>query len=65
MAVLASCSNDQRVKRWEIADALGERPRFRLLDNRYSAIADAGDLEVLDEAESFVVGGVGLEIWAT
>ncbi|ETS74788.1 hypothetical protein PFICI_13272 [Pestalotiopsis fici W106-1] len=65
VAVLASCSNDQRVKRWEIADALGERPRFRLLDNRYSAIADAGDLEVLDEAESFVVGGVGLEIWAT
>lgn len=62
--VLASCSNDQRVKRWEITDGLGERPRFRLLDNRYSAIADAGDLEVLeDDAGSFVVGGVGLEIW--
>ncbi|KAI0170460.1 hypothetical protein BJ166DRAFT_516082 [Pestalotiopsis sp. NC0098] len=63
-AVLASCSNDQRVKRWEVAGWRGEAPRFRLLDNRYSAVADAGDLEVLGEGGSFVVGGVGLEIWA-
>ncbi|KAK6215952.1 hypothetical protein LQW54_003927 [Pestalotiopsis sp. IQ-011] len=63
-AVLASCSNDQRVKRWEVAGWRGGAPRFRLLDNRYSAVADAGDLEVLGEGGSFVVGGVGLEIWA-
>jgi WD repeat-containing protein 6 len=62
-AFLASCSNDQRVKRWEVVDWQSENVAVKLLDNRYSSVADAGDLEVLEEARKFAVGGVGLEVW--
>ncbi|KAI0599926.1 WD40-repeat-containing domain protein [Biscogniauxia sp. FL1348] len=71
-AVVVTASNDQRVKVWRLVgwrNAL----KVRLLDDRYSAVADAGDLEVLDgdggegkEQERDVrvmVGGVGMEVW--
>ncbi|KAI1872210.1 uncharacterized protein JN550_003929 [Neoarthrinium moseri] len=64
-AVVVTSSNDQRVRRWRVAGwrARGQqRPRVALLDNRYSSIADAGDLEALGGGR-FAVGGVGLEVW--
>ncbi|KAH8196301.1 hypothetical protein TruAng_009549 [Truncatella angustata] len=62
-AVVVSCSNDQRVKRWQVVDWQSEEVKVKLLDNHYSAIADTGDLEILKEGTRFVVGGVGLEVW--
>ncbi|KAM0808124.1 putative WD40-repeat-containing domain protein [Seiridium cardinale] len=62
-AVVVSCSNDQRVKRWHVMNWQSNEIKVELLDNRYSSVADAGDLEVLEDATRFVVGGVGLEIW--
>ncbi|KAI1636497.1 WD40-repeat-containing domain protein [Biscogniauxia mediterranea] len=77
-AVVVTASNDQRVKVWRLVDWRRDL-RVRLLDDRYSAVADAGDLEVLsgggggggggdggDGEEKDVrvmVGGVGMEIW--
>lgn len=73
---VGTCSNDQRVRRWAVTVAPSDgggpvRPvRVVLTDDRYSAIADSGDLEVLggDHAdgsgqERFIVGGVGVEVW--
>ncbi|KAI0410178.1 WD40-repeat-containing domain protein [Xylaria palmicola] len=76
-AVVVTASNDQRVKTWRLVDWQSASPSVHLLDNRYSGVADAGDLEVVegcsaDEAESplskkkgagVLVAGVGIETW--
>jgi len=33
-----------------------------MLDNRYSSVADAGDLELIAPGK-LMVGGVGMEVW--
>lgn len=58
-----SASNDQRVKLWDLG-ASGEK--LVLLADRYSGVADPGDIELLDhEGGRVMVGGVGMEIWET
>ncbi|KAJ8108580.1 hypothetical protein ONZ43_g6381 [Nemania bipapillata] len=77
-AVIVTSSNDQRVKTWRLVDWQSAAPRVHLLDNQYSGVADAGDLEVLeewygDEDEKLLskgdrgrilVAGVGVEAWS-
>ncbi|KAI6783284.1 Regulator of Ty1 transposition protein-like protein [Emericellopsis cladophorae] len=60
--VVVSVSNDQRVKTWWIRQH--DRAVAKTGDV-YSGVADAGDVEFLDDEDAgrFVVGGVGLEIW--
>lgn len=62
---LCTASNDERVKSWrvDVAAAGGNVLRVALVENRYSAIADAGDLENLDGGEGIVVVGIGMEFW--
>ncbi|KAH8905946.1 WD40 repeat-like protein [Coniochaeta sp. PMI_546] len=57
---LATVSNDQRLKIWrvEVSDPL----RIALLYNSYSALADPGGLEIIDDG-NLMVAGVGMEIW--
>ncbi|KAI1150490.1 WD40-repeat-containing domain protein [Nemania diffusa] len=76
-AVIVTASNDQRVKMWRLVDWKSMSPRVHLLDNRYSGVADAGDLEVVKEwygdederladkknQERVLVVGVGIEAW--
>ncbi|KAK4165775.1 putative cytosolic iron-sulfur protein assembly protein 1 [Cladorrhinum sp. PSN259] len=67
---VVSVSNDQRVKLWrgETGED-GEGFRVKLLDNKYSSVADAGDVEVIADGEGdggrrrVMVGGVGMEVW--
>lgn len=62
---VATASNDQRVKLWRIsrdAGEVGSGIRVSLLDDQYSSVADAGDLEVVSPG-LLMVGGVGLEVW--
>ncbi|EAA35803.1 WD40 repeat-like protein [Neurospora crassa] len=61
---VASVSNDQRVKLWRAVWQEGsEQPvKVTLLDNQYSSVADAGDVEVIREGR-VMVGGVGMEVW--
>ncbi|KAK3334980.1 WD40-repeat-containing domain protein [Neurospora tetraspora] len=61
---VASISNDQRVKLWRAVWKEGsEEPvKVTLLDNQYSSVADAGDVEVIKEGR-LMVGGVGMEVW--
>ncbi|KAI0126537.1 WD40-repeat-containing domain protein [Xylariales sp. AK1849] len=61
-AIVVSSSNDQRVKKWKILDWQSGNVRVSLLDNGYSSVADAGDLEAL-EGGKVMIGGVGLEVW--
>ncbi|KAI1392756.1 WD40 repeat-like protein [Hypoxylon trugodes] len=64
-------SNDQRVKLWRLAGYEGKQLKAQLLDERYSSIADTGNLEIFgskDEDEDkgkkrVVVAGVGIEVW--
>ncbi|KAI2630372.1 WD40 repeat-like protein [Hypomontagnella submonticulosa] len=63
-------SNDQRVRVWRLTGWAEQRPRAELLDERYSAIADTGGLEVFggedgDEygKKKVIVVGVGIEVW--
>ncbi|KAI1328986.1 WD40-repeat-containing domain protein [Xylariaceae sp. FL0255] len=74
-AVVVSTSNDQRVKTWRLVDWWNNL-RVQLLDDQYSGVADAGDLEVLSEIGSsrkedgkagckrFLVAGVGIEVYS-
>ncbi|RYP57452.1 hypothetical protein DL770_010667 [Monosporascus sp. CRB-9-2] len=62
-AIVVSTSNDQRVKTWKLAGWQSTGLRIALLDDRYSSVADSGDLEVLDE-NRFVVAGAGMEVWS-
>ncbi|ROW07951.1 hypothetical protein VMCG_03523 [Cytospora schulzeri] len=60
---LCTSSTDQRVKTWSIRFGDGGVEKTTLVANRYSAIADCGDLESLDEGGKVVVAGVGMETW--
>ncbi|KAI3334001.1 WD40-repeat-containing domain protein [Ustulina deusta] len=76
-AVIATASNDQRVKTWRLVDWRSGSPKVHLLDDRYSGVADAGDLEVVREpygkegerlrdtenGERILIAGVGIEAW--
>lgn len=60
---LCTASNDQRVKSWvAVVGDGGVVGKLSLVSDRYSAIADSGDLEQLDERR-VVVAGVGMELW--
>ncbi|KAK4229028.1 putative cytosolic iron-sulfur protein assembly protein 1 [Podospora fimiseda] len=64
--VVVSVSNDQRVKLWRGEGGRGGF-KVKLLDNKYSSVADAGDVEVITSEGSggrrVIVGGVGMEVW--
>ncbi|KAI0468515.1 WD40-repeat-containing domain protein [Xylaria cf. heliscus] len=76
-AVVVTASNDQRVKTWRLVDWCSASLRVHLLDDRYSGVADAGDLEVVGEScgdgdegrldgngrGRVLVAGVGIEAW--
>ncbi|KAI1735914.1 WD40-repeat-containing domain protein [Xylaria scruposa] len=69
-AVIVTASNDQRVKTWRLVDWQSASLRVHLLDDRYSGVADAGDLEVVREGildktggGKVLVAGVGIEAW--
>ena len=62
-AIVVTASTDQRVKAWRLIGWQSPGPRVVLLDDRYSAIADSGDLETLDDRR-VLVAGVGMEIWS-
>ena len=59
---VVSVGNDQRVKLWR-AERRHGGVGVVLVDSRYSAVADAGDLEVVSPRGRVVVGGVGMEVW--
>ncbi|OLN84333.1 Regulator of Ty1 transposition protein 10 [Colletotrichum chlorophyti] len=59
--VFVTVSNDQRVKLWRVRWRGGVE-EVTLLADRYSGVADAGDVEVVGD-ERFIVGGVGLDVW--
>ncbi|KAL2183767.1 hypothetical protein L209DRAFT_757024 [Thermothelomyces heterothallicus CBS 203.75] len=59
VAEIATVSNDQRE---EVGDDPAGGMRVALLQNRYSSVADAGDLELV-AAGKLMVGGVGMELW--
>ncbi|PSR87440.1 WD40-repeat-containing domain protein [Coniella lustricola] len=64
---LQTASNDQRVKMWLIrVDTGGRVSKVSLIEDRYSAIADCGDLGVVetDSGRDVVVVGVGMEFWS-
>ncbi|KAL7620365.1 WD repeat-containing protein 6 [Parahypoxylon ruwenzoriense] len=58
-ALVVTASNDQRVRVWRLSSGR-HRPRAQLLDERYSSVADAGDLVVLGDA-GLDAGGGGKE----
>ncbi|KAI1209125.1 WD40 repeat-like protein [Annulohypoxylon truncatum] len=71
-AVVVTGSNDQRIRVWRLAGWCGdekekekekERIRAQLLEDRYSAVADAGGLEVFERGKKAIVVGVGFEVW--
>ena len=59
---VATASNDQRVKLWRAERKATKGIRVTMLDNRYSSVADAGDLELIAPGK-LMVGGVGMEGW--
>ncbi|CAK7197363.1 WD repeat-containing protein 6 [Sporothrix eucalyptigena] len=66
---VATSSNDQRVKAWRVIVPAGRSAvcvRIQLLDDRYSAIADPGDVESIGgpEEASAIVVGMGMETWS-
>ncbi|KLU81310.1 WD repeat-containing protein [Magnaporthiopsis poae ATCC 64411] len=61
----ATISNDQRVKLWRVRGlGAGKEKglRVELVQNKYSAVADAGDLALSPDGK-LVVAGVGVEVW--
>ncbi|KAI0882173.1 WD40 repeat-like protein [Annulohypoxylon maeteangense] len=71
-AIVVTGSNDQRVKAWRLIgwdqdqkekEKEKGRVRAQLLEDRYSAVADAGGLEVFDDGRKALVVGVGFEVW--
>jgi WD40 repeat protein len=60
---VATASNDQRVKIWEVRDQGMERPWAVLARDLYSGVADAGAAEYLTGLGELLVGGVGMEVW--
>ncbi|KAI1408951.1 WD40 repeat-like protein [Hypoxylon sp. FL1857] len=77
--MVVSGSNDQRVKVWKLVgwqereQDQKQRLRAQLLDERYSSVADAGDLGIFEgegkdgegegQRKRVIVVGVGVEIW--
>ncbi len=65
--LVVTVSNDQRVKVWRIRMHGGRTTAaaVQLLDDRYSSVADPGDIAVLSAfpAGRFMVVGVGMESW--
>lgn len=60
---LCTASNDQRVRSWVAAVGEGGAVgKMSLVGDRYSAVADCGDLEQLGDGR-VVVAGVGMEFW--
>lgn len=60
---LCTASNDQRVRSWVAAVGEGGAVgKMSLVGDRYSAVADCGDLEQLGDGR-VVVAGVGMEVW--
>jgi hypothetical protein len=59
---VATVSNDQRVKLWRAERRAAGGMKVTMLDNRYSSVADAGDLELIAPGK-LMVGGVGMEVW--
>ncbi|KAI1477026.1 WD40 repeat-like protein [Daldinia eschscholtzii] len=73
-ALVVSGSNDQRLRIWRLFGWQQKQVRAQLLDERYSSVADAGDLDVFEgegkdeegmgeRRKKVIVVGVGLEIW--
>ncbi|KAI2638603.1 WD40-repeat-containing domain protein [Xylaria nigripes] len=64
-AVIVTASNDQRIKTWRLVGWQSPVLRMFLLDNQYSGIADAGDLEMVGEdgGRRVLVAGLGIETW--
>ena len=60
-AFVVTNSNDQRVKSWEVQLERGNKA-VALLENRYSCVADTGDLELMPDGRLVIVG-VGMEFW--
>lgn len=61
---LCTASNDQRVRSWVAAVRdRGAVGKMSLVGDRYSAVADCGDLEQLGDGR-VVVAGVGMELWS-
>ncbi|ERS99704.1 hypothetical protein HMPREF1624_03068 [Sporothrix schenckii ATCC 58251] len=73
-----TCSNDQRLKAWRVimsnpgsasAASTASTARIQLLDDRYSAIADPGDVESIggdgsaSGSISALLVGMGMETW--
>lgn len=58
-----TASNDQRVKSWRIDCDGGRVSKVALLQDRYSGVADCGDLEMLQGGRDLMVVGVGMEFW--
>lgn len=61
--LVATVSNDQRIKVWRVGGSPGGREEVALLENQYSAIADPGDLEPLTQG-GLVIVGIGMEVWS-
>ncbi|KAK4173644.1 WD40-repeat-containing domain protein [Triangularia setosa] len=60
---VVTVSNDQRIKLWRAESGQdGQGIKLSLQDNRYSGIADVGDVEVISSGK-VMVGGVGMEVW--
>ncbi|KAL8313813.1 hypothetical protein RB593_007784 [Gaeumannomyces tritici] len=61
----ATVSNDQRVKLWRVR-GLGSGKekglKVELVQDKYSAVADAGDLALSTDGK-LVITGVGVEVW--
>ncbi|KAB5549788.1 WD40-repeat-containing domain protein [Coniochaeta sp. 2T2.1] len=57
---LATVSNDQRLKIWRVETSPCRC--VALIYNSYSALADPGGLEVIDNG-NLIVAGVGMEVW--
>lgn len=68
--VVLSTGNDQRLRRWRVLDHASNpraRKRIELLEDRASAVADAGALELMGAGAGggrIIIGGVGLEVWS-
>lgn len=49
--LVVTSSNDQRIRIWRLGGWQQKQPRAQLLDERYSSVADAGNLEVFEDID--------------
>jgi WD repeat-containing protein 6 len=59
---LVTVSCDQRVRQWKVEYDIGTVRKISLIEDRYSSVADAGDLSLI-RSKQVVVVGIGTEIW--